>query len=44
MWKIATAVGARFVSEDEWRAIDPEGRSFENANTADDVVRLGLER
>jgi molybdopterin-guanine dinucleotide biosynthesis protein A len=44
MWKIATAVGARFVSEEEWRAVDPEGRSFENANTPDDVTRLGLER
>jgi molybdenum cofactor guanylyltransferase len=42
MWKIATAVGARFVSEEEWRRVDPEGRSFENANTPEDVARLGL--
>jgi molybdopterin-guanine dinucleotide biosynthesis protein A len=42
MWKIATAVGARFVTEEEWRAVDPEGRSFENANTPEDAARLGL--
>jgi len=42
MWKLCTAVGARFVSEEEWRAVDPEGRSFENANTPEDVARLGL--
>ncbi len=44
LWRIATAVGARFVSEEEWRAVDPRGRSFENANTPEDVERLGLER
>ncbi len=44
MWRIATAVGARFVTEEEWRAVDPGGRSFENANTPEDVERLGLER
>jgi len=42
MWKLATAVGARFVSEEEWRSVDPDGRSFENANTPEDVERLGL--
>ena len=42
MWRIATAVGARFVSEEEWRSVDPEGRSFENANTPEDLERLGL--
>ena len=42
MWKLATAVGARLVSEEEWRSVDPEGRSFENANTAEDLARLGL--
>jgi len=42
MWKLCTAVGARFVSEEEWRAADPEGRSFENANTPEDLARLGL--
>jgi molybdenum cofactor guanylyltransferase len=43
MWKIATACDARFVAEEEWRAVDPEGRAFENANTAEDVARLGLD-
>jgi molybdenum cofactor guanylyltransferase len=42
MWKIATAVGARFATEEDWRRVDPEGRSFENANTPEDLVRLGL--
>jgi molybdopterin-guanine dinucleotide biosynthesis protein A len=42
MWQLATAVGARFVPEEEWRAVDPEGRAFENVNTPDDVARLGL--
>lgn len=42
MWQLATAVGARFVPEEEWRAIDPEGRAFENVNTAEDAARLGL--
>jgi molybdenum cofactor guanylyltransferase len=42
MWQLATAVGARFVSEERWRAIDPEGRVFANANTPEDLVRLGL--
>jgi len=42
MWKLATACGAHFVAEEEWRAVDPEGRSFENANTPEDVARLGL--
>ncbi|HET9599808.1 MAG TPA: molybdenum cofactor guanylyltransferase [Anaeromyxobacteraceae bacterium] len=43
MWQIATAVGARFVTEAEWREIDPDGRAFANANTPEDVERLGLE-
>jgi molybdopterin-guanine dinucleotide biosynthesis protein A len=42
MWQIATACGARFLVDEEWRAIDPEGRAFENANTPEDVARLGL--
>ena len=42
MWKLATACGARFVTEEEWRTVDPEGRAFENANTPGDVARLGL--
>jgi molybdenum cofactor guanylyltransferase len=42
LWRLATACGARFVAEEEWRAVDPEGRAFENANTPEDVARLGL--
>ncbi len=40
---IATAVGARIVPAVEWRVVDPGGRSFENANTPEDLRRLGLE-
>jgi molybdopterin-guanine dinucleotide biosynthesis protein A len=40
---IAAATGARVVTAEEWRRIDPEGRSFENANTPGDLERLGLE-
>jgi molybdopterin-guanine dinucleotide biosynthesis protein A len=43
LWQLATAVGARFVSEEAWREIDPDGRSFVNVNTPQDVERLGLE-
>jgi len=39
---VAAAVGARIVPEPEWRLVDPEGRSFENANTPEDLLRLGL--
>jgi molybdopterin-guanine dinucleotide biosynthesis protein A len=39
---LAEAVGARLVPEEDWRAIDPDGRSFANANTPEDVARLGL--
>jgi len=42
LWAIATAVGARIVDEEEWRLVDPQGRSFANANTPDDAARLGL--
>ncbi len=42
--ELALAAGARVVEEEEWRAVDPAGRSFENANTPDDLARLGLER
>jgi molybdopterin-guanine dinucleotide biosynthesis protein A len=41
---IAEAVGARVVTAEAWRAVDPAGRSFANANTPDDLARLGLER
>lgn len=40
---IGRAVRAVVVPEAEWRAIDPAGRAFENANTPADVARLGLE-
>lgn len=39
---VAAAVKTRVVEEDEWRAIDPAGRAFENANTPADAARLGL--
>jgi len=42
LWQIATAVGARVVPEATWRAFDPDGRTFENANTPEDLARLGL--
>ncbi len=42
MWAVATAVGARLVSEDEWREVDPEGRAFANANTPEEAAELGL--
>ena len=42
LWALARAVGARFVSEDEWREVDPSGRAFANANTAEEAARLGL--
>ena len=43
MWQIATACGARFLTDEDWREIDPSGRAFENANTPEDVARLGLD-
>ncbi len=42
LWQLATVVGARLVSEEDWRAIDPTGRAFANANTPEDAARLGL--
>jgi hypothetical protein len=42
MWRLATAVGARFVDEAAWREVDPDGRAFANANTPEDLVALGL--
>jgi molybdopterin-guanine dinucleotide biosynthesis protein A len=35
-------VDAAVVDEAEWRAIDPDGRAFANANTPEDLARLGL--
>ncbi len=43
LWQLATAVGARLVPEERWREIDPDGASFDNANTLEDAARLGLE-
>ena len=40
--ELAAAVGARVVEEAEWRAIDPDGRAFENVNTPAEAARLGL--
>lgn len=42
LWRLATAVGARVVPESAWRAVDPFGRAFENANSPEDLARLGL--
>jgi molybdenum cofactor guanylyltransferase len=42
--RIARAVNAAIVGADAWRAVDPDGRAFENANTPEDAARLGLER
>ncbi len=41
--ELARAVSAHVVEEDEWRAVDPDGRALENVNTPADAVRLGLE-
>jgi molybdopterin-guanine dinucleotide biosynthesis protein A len=40
---VAAAVGARVVTVEEWRQVDPGGRSFENVNSPEDLKRLGLE-
>ncbi len=42
MWAIARAIGARFVAEEDWREVDPDGRAFANANAPEDAARLGL--
>lgn len=42
LWQLATAVGARVVPEVAWRALDPDGRTFENANSPEDLARLAL--
>jgi molybdopterin-guanine dinucleotide biosynthesis protein A len=43
LWRIASACGAHFLDEEQWREVDPAGRAFENANTPEDLIRLGLE-
>jgi molybdopterin-guanine dinucleotide biosynthesis protein A len=40
--ELARAVSAAIVEEREWRAVDPDGRAFLNANTPADLARLGL--
>ncbi len=40
---IARAAHASVVEEREWRTVDPDGRAFLNANTLEDLARLGLE-
>lgn len=42
MWEVAAKIGARIIDETEWSLIDPEGSSFANANTAEDLIKLGL--
>ncbi len=42
MRALARAVSARIVPESEWRAVDPGGLAFSNANTPGDLERLGL--
>ncbi len=44
LWDVAAAVRVAEVSAAEWAALDPAGRAFENANTPEDLARLGLER
>jgi molybdopterin-guanine dinucleotide biosynthesis protein A len=40
---LAAAVHARIVEEEAYRAADPALRSLENANTPEDVARLGID-
>jgi molybdopterin-guanine dinucleotide biosynthesis protein A len=42
--ELARLAGAVEVDEAAWRLVDPDGRAFENANTPEDVARLGLGR
>jgi molybdopterin-guanine dinucleotide biosynthesis protein A len=39
---VARALNAAIVEEQEWRTVDPDGRAFANANTPEDLARLGL--
>jgi molybdopterin-guanine dinucleotide biosynthesis protein A len=38
---VAGSVRCVEVSEDDWAAVDPDGRAFVNLNTAEDAARLG---
>jgi molybdopterin-guanine dinucleotide biosynthesis protein A len=40
--RLAGLVGAVVIEEADWRAVDPGGRAFENANSLEDAARLGL--
>jgi molybdopterin-guanine dinucleotide biosynthesis protein A len=42
--RIGRSVHAAIVPAEAWRAVDPRGLAFENANTPADAARLGLER
>jgi molybdopterin-guanine dinucleotide biosynthesis protein A len=42
--RLADQVGAAVVEADAWRAVDPSGRAFLNANTPEEAAALGLER
>lgn len=42
LWQLATAAGARVVPEATWRTFDPDGRTFANANSPEDLARLGV--
>jgi molybdopterin-guanine dinucleotide biosynthesis protein A len=39
---LARLVETHVVDEADWRAVDPDGRAFENVNTPEDLARLGL--
>jgi hypothetical protein len=40
--QIVTAAGANVVAGAAWRAFDPDGRAYANANAPGDLERLGL--
>ncbi|MGC4000917.1 MAG: molybdenum cofactor guanylyltransferase [Anaeromyxobacter sp.] len=40
---LVAALPARVLEEEEWRAVDPEGRCLEDADTPEDAARLGLD-
>jgi molybdopterin-guanine dinucleotide biosynthesis protein A len=42
MRRLAGLVAARVVEAEAWRAVDPEGRAFLNANTPEQATALGL--
>jgi molybdopterin-guanine dinucleotide biosynthesis protein A len=40
--RLAELVGAVVVEPEAWRAVDPAGLAFQNANTPEEAERLGL--